>query len=106
MQLAYYMGFKDVYLIGFDHSYRIPDDAVVEGRCAGKESRVVQHDRSRTCTSELDTKAARVLRGTPVDLVQEIDLYQPQDRGLRDHVGRAARGAPGVQIGKRSFCQR
>ena len=31
MQLAYYMGFKDVYLIGFDHSYRIPDDAVVEG---------------------------------------------------------------------------
>ena len=31
MQLAYYMGFKDVYLIGFDHSYSIPDDAVVEG---------------------------------------------------------------------------
>ncbi|MCX7164831.1 MAG: DUF115 domain-containing protein, partial [Rhodocyclales bacterium] len=27
MQLAYFMGFSTVYLVGFDHSYRIPDDA-------------------------------------------------------------------------------
>lgn len=27
MQLAFYFGFQEVYLIGFDHSYRIPDDA-------------------------------------------------------------------------------
>lgn len=26
MQLAYYMGFSEVYLVGFDHSYIIPDD--------------------------------------------------------------------------------
>ena len=31
MQLAYHMGFQDVYLIGFDHSYSIPKDAIVEG---------------------------------------------------------------------------
>jgi len=31
MQLAYYMGFDDVYMIGFDHSYTIPSDADVKG---------------------------------------------------------------------------
>lgn len=31
MQLAYHMGFSDVYLIGFDHNYTIPPDAIVEG---------------------------------------------------------------------------
>ena len=31
LQLAYYMGFSDVYMIGFDHSYKIPKDAKVEG---------------------------------------------------------------------------
>ena len=31
MQLAYYMGFKEVYLVGFDHSYEIPADAKVDG---------------------------------------------------------------------------
>jgi hypothetical protein len=31
LQLAYYMGFKEVYLIGFDHSYSIPPDALVAG---------------------------------------------------------------------------
>lgn len=31
LQLAYYMGFSEVYLVGFDHSYSIPKDAVVEG---------------------------------------------------------------------------
>ena len=31
MQLAYYMGFAEVYLIGFDHSYVIPSGAKVEG---------------------------------------------------------------------------
>ena len=29
MQLAYYMGFNEVYLIGFDHSYDIPENAEV-----------------------------------------------------------------------------
>jgi hypothetical protein len=29
MQLAFYMGFKTVYLIGFDHSYKIPSDAEI-----------------------------------------------------------------------------
>jgi len=32
MQIAYYMGFKEVYLVGFDHSYSVPKDAAVDGR--------------------------------------------------------------------------
>lgn len=31
MQLAYYMGFSEVYLIGFDHSYAIPNGALIDG---------------------------------------------------------------------------
>lgn len=31
MQLAFYMGFEEVYLVGFDHSYVIPQDAVTKG---------------------------------------------------------------------------
>lgn len=31
LQLAYYMGFSTVYLIGFDHSYTIPKDAEISG---------------------------------------------------------------------------
>ena len=31
MQLAYYFGFDKVYLLGFDHSYSVPESAVVEG---------------------------------------------------------------------------
>jgi hypothetical protein len=31
LQMAYYMGFKDVYLIGFDHSYTIPQHDIIEG---------------------------------------------------------------------------
>lgn len=31
MQLAYYMGFSEVFLVGFDHSYTIPKDAKIEG---------------------------------------------------------------------------
>ena len=27
LQLAYYMGFKEVYMVGFDHNYAIPKDA-------------------------------------------------------------------------------
>lgn len=30
MQLAFYMGFDEVYLVGFDHTYQIPADAVVQ----------------------------------------------------------------------------
>jgi len=31
MQLAYHMGFDEVFLIGFDHNYIIPSDAAVKG---------------------------------------------------------------------------
>jgi hypothetical protein len=31
LQLAHYMGFSEIYLIGFDHSYKIPSDAKIEG---------------------------------------------------------------------------
>lgn len=31
MQLAYFMGFEEVYLVGFDHNYVIPKDAKIEG---------------------------------------------------------------------------
>ncbi|MFZ5617491.1 MAG: 6-hydroxymethylpterin diphosphokinase MptE-like protein, partial [Pseudomonadota bacterium] len=32
LQLAYHMGFDEVILVGFDHSYSIPREAMVEGR--------------------------------------------------------------------------
>ncbi len=32
MQLAFFMGYDEVYLVGFDHSYSVPKDAKVEGR--------------------------------------------------------------------------
>lgn len=31
LQLAYHMGFGDVYLVGFDHNYTIPSDAKIDG---------------------------------------------------------------------------
>ena len=31
LQLAYYMGFTEIYLLGFDHSYKIPADAKIDG---------------------------------------------------------------------------
>ena len=31
LQLAYYMGFSKVYLIGFDHNYLIPKEALISG---------------------------------------------------------------------------
>lgn len=31
MQLAFYMGFEEVYLVGFDHSYTIPKEALTKG---------------------------------------------------------------------------
>jgi hypothetical protein len=31
LQLAYYMGISQVYLVGFDHSYSIPEDAEING---------------------------------------------------------------------------
>lgn len=32
LQLAYYMGFKEVYMIGFDHNYVIPDSAKITNK--------------------------------------------------------------------------
>jgi hypothetical protein len=31
IQLAYYMGIRDLYLVGFDHSYTIPDSGIKQG---------------------------------------------------------------------------
>ncbi len=31
IQLAYYLGFEEIYLIGMDHSYSIPDSAKIDG---------------------------------------------------------------------------
>jgi hypothetical protein len=43
MQLAYYMGFAEVYLIGFDHNYTIPDDAIIDGKDIESASEDVNH---------------------------------------------------------------
>lgn len=43
MQLAYYMGFEEVYLVGFDHSYTIPPDAKVSGKDIESVSDDVNH---------------------------------------------------------------
>ena len=47
MQLAYHMGFQDVYLIGFDHSYSIPKDAIVEGNEITSTSNDPNHPRDQ-----------------------------------------------------------
>lgn len=43
MQLAYYMGFSEVYLIGFDHSYSIPDSARISGSVITSTENDVNH---------------------------------------------------------------
>jgi len=43
MQLAYYMGFSEVYLVGFDHTYTVPADAVTEGTKIVSASDDVSH---------------------------------------------------------------
>ena len=43
MQLAYYMGFNEVYLVGFDHNYTIPSDANVEGTVITSSSNDPNH---------------------------------------------------------------
>ena len=43
MQLAYYMGFDEVYLVGFDHSYTIPADAKISGKDIESVSDDVNH---------------------------------------------------------------
>jgi hypothetical protein len=43
MQLAYYMGFSEVYLIGFDHSYSVPKDAAIREAVITSRSDDVNH---------------------------------------------------------------
>ena len=43
MQLAYYMGFNEVYLVGFDHSYKIPSDVRIEGNVIQSASEDPNH---------------------------------------------------------------
>jgi hypothetical protein len=43
LQLAYYMGFKEIYLIGMDMSYSIPSDAKIEGAVITSQSADPNH---------------------------------------------------------------
>lgn len=43
MQLAFYMGIAQLVLVGFDHHYVIPDDAIVEGNTITSASADVNH---------------------------------------------------------------
>jgi len=43
LQLAYYMGFSEVYLIGMDFSYKIPDSALVDGNVIESTEDDVNH---------------------------------------------------------------
>jgi hypothetical protein len=43
MQLAYYMGFSQVYLVGFDHSYSVPKDAAIQEAVITSRSGDVNH---------------------------------------------------------------
>jgi len=43
LQLAYYMGFREVYLVGFDHSYNIPSDANIAGTTIVSQSEDPNH---------------------------------------------------------------
>ncbi len=43
MQIAYYMGFSEVYLVGFDHNYDIPKDAKINKEIITSTSHDVNH---------------------------------------------------------------
>jgi hypothetical protein len=43
MQIAYYMGFSEVYLVGFDHNYDIPKDAKINKEIITSTSQDVNH---------------------------------------------------------------
>ena len=43
LQLAFYMGFKEVFLIGFDHCYQIPQNANVNGTVITSQSNDPNH---------------------------------------------------------------
>jgi glycosyltransferase involved in cell wall biosynthesis len=43
MQLAFWLGCSEVYLIGMDHHYIIPDDAVINGSCILSEKDDANH---------------------------------------------------------------
>ena len=43
MQLAYFMGFSEVYLVGFDHSYSVPKDATRQNVVITSHSDDVNH---------------------------------------------------------------
>ncbi len=43
LQLAYYMGFAQIYLIGFDHSYQMPTDARIDGSAILSQSSDPNH---------------------------------------------------------------
>ncbi len=43
LQLAYYMGVQQVYLVGFDHSYKIPADAHIDGQAITSQSSDPNH---------------------------------------------------------------
>ena len=43
LQLAFYMGFTEIYLVGFDHSYKIPADAKIEGATIHSQSNDPNH---------------------------------------------------------------
>lgn len=43
MQLAYYLGFSEVYLVGFDHSYSVPKDAARQDVVITSRSDDVNH---------------------------------------------------------------
>jgi hypothetical protein len=43
LQLAYYMGFHEIFLIGFDHTYSIPENAIISGTKIVSTSDDVNH---------------------------------------------------------------
>jgi hypothetical protein len=43
MQIAFYFGFSEVYLVGFDHNYTIPSSAQIEGYCITSTEDDVNH---------------------------------------------------------------
>ena len=43
MQLAYWLGCSEIYLIGMDHQYVIPEDAVITGNCIVSQTDDINH---------------------------------------------------------------
>ena len=82
LQLAYFMGFSEIYLVGFDHTYKIPEDAQVNGVDIVSRSNDPNHfipsyfgEGYRWHDPNVDRMEKALLKAKNVFLLQEKNIY-------------------------------